>query len=136
MSKALGALKPFVHRASTRPLALIRFYRFLSSYEAVFYQSLGYLFDSISQERCNFIEVDWSAGSVDPNYFTAKASAQQAGRDVASFVHWLHQYFDLPYSNVHIIGHSLGGQAAGAAGRMIQNPKIARISGNLSKCSV
>ena len=116
--------------ASTRPLALIRCYSFSSSYEAVFYQSLGYLFDSISQERCNFIEVDWSAGSVDPNYFTAKASAQQAGRDVASFIHWLHQYFDLPYSYVHIIGHSLGGQAAGAAGRMIQNPKIARISGN------
>ena len=94
--KSSWRIETLVDRASTRPLALIRFYRFLSSYEAVFYQSLGYLFDFISQERCNFIEVDWSAGSVDPNYFTAKASAQQAGRDVASFVHWLHQYFELP----------------------------------------
>jgi len=85
--------------------------------------------EMLKYEKCNFIEVDWSAGSVNPNYFTAKNSAQQAGRDVASFVHWLHQNYQLSYSNVHIIGHSLGGQAAGAAGREIQNPKIARISG-------
>ena len=75
--------------------------------------------------------MDWSDGSVDPNYFSAKLSSQQVGRDVADFVIWLHNNFGLAYSNVHIIGHSLGGQAAGAAGREIQNPRIGRISGKV-----
>ena len=33
---------------------------------------------------------------------------------------------------MHIIGHSLGGQAAGAAGKYIQKPRIGRISGELA----
>ena len=39
--KSSWRIETLVDRASTRPLALIRFYSFLSSCEAVFYQSLG-----------------------------------------------------------------------------------------------
>ncbi|XP_067951334.1 pancreatic lipase-related protein 2-like [Watersipora subatra] len=80
-------------------------------------------------EDCNFIEVDWSEESVNINYAEAKLSAQQVGKNTAEFIIWLHDNFGLDYSLVHIIGHSLGGQAAGAAGKYLQNPPIGRISG-------
>lgn len=84
------------------------------------------------QELCNFIEVDWSAGSLNLNYKEAKLSAQQVGRETASFIQWLHDQFGLQYKDVHVIGHSLGAQAAGAIGKNIQHPKIGRISGMAS----
>lgn len=84
------------------------------------------------QMECNFIEADWSSGSVQGNYIKAKNSAQRAGRETADFLIWLHEHFGLEYKDVHVIGHSLGGQAAGALGAVIQNPKIGRISGLLT----
>ena len=83
------------------------------------------------QESCNFIQADWGAGSWNINYMAAKQSAQQAGTEIAGFLNWLHQEFGLKYQDVHVIGHSLGAQAAGALGKYIQSPKIARISGTI-----
>lgn len=65
------------------------------------------------------------------NYFSAKASAQQVGKDVADFLKWLNEKFGLRYSDVHLIGHSLGGQAAGSAGKHVGGRRIGRISGDM-----
>lgn len=70
------------------------------------------------------------------NYVEARNSAQQAGKDTADLLRWLHDNFGLQYKDIHVIGHSLGGQAAGAVGKHIQNPKIGRISGKTCSHSV
>lgn len=83
----------------------------------------------LNKEDVNFVEVDWMRGSVNVNYFSAMRIAQEVGKEVADYIKWLNENFGVQFKDVHIIGHSLGGQAAGAAGKYIQNPKLGRISG-------
>jgi len=66
---------------------------------------------------------------MNPNYILAANAAQSVGKEIASLVLWLQKMAALNLKDVHVIGHSLGGQAVGAVGRYIQNPRVGRITG-------
>ena len=75
----------------------------------------------------NVIIVDWGHGSK-TDYQHAAANTFVVGAETALLLKNLHNNHGLKYSDVHIIGHSLGAQTAGHVGHAI--PHIARISGN------
>lgn len=54
------------------------------------------------------------------------------GRQLAKFCIFLSMYTDIPLSNIHFIGHSLGAQVAAYAGALVQKElyqKVGRITG-------
>ncbi|XP_015793291.2 inactive pancreatic lipase-related protein 1 [Tetranychus urticae] len=77
----------------------------------------------------NVFGVDWSNGAKTINYFQAVANTRVVGAALAHFIKKLNQISGLKFSNVHLIGHSLGAHVSGYAGERIQNPKIGRITG-------
>lgn len=78
------------------------------------------------------MEADWSKGSTHYNYFEAKKASGKAGAEVVDLLLWLHEEFGLRYEDVHLIGHSLGSQVAGAVGKVFKSPKIGRITGRIT----
>jgi len=64
----------------------------------------------------NVFTVDWGLGAGTINYILARNRVNEVGQVVAQFIDFL-QAFGLPYSSVSVIGHSLGAQVAGAAGK-------------------
>ncbi|KAL4219799.1 hypothetical protein ACF0H5_020211 [Mactra antiquata] len=74
----------------------------------------------------NVIIVDWGHGSR-TDYQHAAANTFVVGAEIAYLLEFLHSDHGLQYSDVHIIGHSLGAQTAGHVGHAI--PNIGRISG-------
>jgi hypothetical protein len=72
--------------------------------------------------------VDWSGGSFDP-YDQAVVNTQVVGAVISELVKALHNTTPLDYSNVHLIGHSLGSHICGFAGERI--PGLGRITGKL-----
>lgn len=83
----------------------------------------------VLQEDANFIVVDWSIGASNTNYYVAKNSAHNTGKEIAKFLQWLDTEYDLNYADIHIISHSLGCQVAGAVGRAVGDSEIRRITG-------
>ncbi|XP_063819416.1 pancreatic lipase-related protein 2-like [Pseudophryne corroboree] len=77
-------------------------------------------------EDVNCLCVDWGGGSL-ALYGQAANNIRVVGAEVAYFISTLEHKFGYSPSNVHIIGHSLGGHAAGEAGR--RHPGIGRITG-------
>ena len=82
----------------------------------------------IFQNDMNVIVVDWSGGSFDP-YDQAVANTRVVGAVISELVIALHNTTQLDYSNVHLIGHSLGSHICGFAGERI--PGLGRITGKL-----
>ena len=78
----------------------------------------------------NVIIVYWPGGAT-AGYFQAAGNTRLVGAQVAYLIEQLRKYQRLPYSNVHILGFSLGGQIAGFAGRKLREKghRIARITG-------
>ena len=74
----------------------------------------------------NVIVVDWSGGSFD-QYDQAVANTRVVGAVISELVKALHNTTQLDYSNVHLIGHSLGSHICGFAGERI--PGLGRITG-------
>ena len=74
------------------------------------------------------IGVDWAYGARKVNYCRATANARVVGSQLAAFILTM-QTLGLNLANVHLIGHSLGAQVTGYAGRLLQNPKVGRITG-------
>ncbi|XP_063289826.1 pancreatic triacylglycerol lipase-like [Pelobates fuscus] len=80
----------------------------------------------LSVEDVNCFCVDWSGGSR-TLYTQASNNIRVVGAEVAYFIDILSSNFGYSPSNVHVIGHSLGAQAAGEVGKRRRG--IARITG-------
>lgn len=68
----------------------------------------------------NVIVVDWSVISSNVNYFGVVDLIEDLGFLLAEFVRFLHLKAHLYFGDVYVIGHSLGAQIAGSAGKQIQ----------------
>ncbi|XP_038055929.1 pancreatic lipase-related protein 2-like [Patiria miniata] len=80
----------------------------------------------------NVISVDWKDGadpSFLPDYCQARQNIRVVARQIVNLLQqMLNQYSDFDLADVHLIGHSLGGQMAGYVGQHMSG-QIGRISG-------
>ncbi|KAL0821912.1 hypothetical protein ABMA28_005310 [Loxostege sticticalis] len=78
----------------------------------------------------NFIAVDWSRLIAFPWYITAVRNTRFMGTQLADFVEFL-QRSGVPATSLHVIGFSLGAEAAGFAGKELRTRGIwlGRITG-------
>jgi pimeloyl-ACP methyl ester carboxylesterase len=97
----------------------------------------GWVLDSLAAldhaEPTNAISVDWRDGAATLDYPQAASNTQLVGRQIANFIFELlkRNIVDAP-SQIHVSGHSLGGQTAGYAGKYfsrISGSKIGKITG-------
>eukprot|EP00794_Sanderia_malayensis_P008107 gene8107-8976_t len=81
-------------------------------------------------EDANVVVVHWKNGAKFP-YHQASGNVRLVGVQAGHLVELMNRDFGLNFSNVHLIGFSLGAQIAGYAGRYLSgnNHKIARITG-------
>ncbi|XP_037955369.1 phospholipase A1-like [Teleopsis dalmanni] len=70
----------------------------------------------LEQEDCNVIVVDYSS-ALGP--IAVDDRAPYIGSIIADFIMVLHTYFDVKLSQIHLVGFSMGAQAAGFAGQYI-----------------
>lgn len=84
-------------------------------------------------EDCNVIVVDWRGGSQQGNYIRSAGSTALVGRQASLVLqHLLNIYSNtLSPEDVHVIGHSLGGQVAGFVGRHFRN-QTGRLLGRIT----
>jgi triacylglycerol lipase len=82
------------------------------------------------QTKSNVITVDWRYGAKQ-SYFQAVANSRVAGAATAHVMNVLHETFGANYSNMYMIGWSLGAHVAGYAGEEIKSSGnlIGRITG-------
>jgi len=71
-------------------------------------------------EDFNVIVCDWSRISSNINYYKVAKTVEDMGALLADLVRYLHQEADMHYDDVYVIGHSLGAQIAGSAGKQIK----------------
>ncbi|XP_062141977.1 phospholipase A1 [Drosophila sulfurigaster albostrigata] len=71
-------------------------------------------------EDFNIVVCDWSKISSNVNYFGVADMVEDLGFLLAEFVRHLHMRAGLNYDDVYLIGHSLGAQIAGSAGKQIK----------------
>jgi len=83
----------------------------------------------LKREDLNVIFVDWERGATFP-YFQATGDTRLVGRMIAYLVDMIHNETGLEYSNMHLIGFSLGAHVVGYAGQDTQRRgnKIGRIT--------
>ena len=74
----------------------------------------------------NVIAVDWRSGALNLNYFKSAANTRLVGAQIGLMVNALKKTYKIKAKYVHIIGHSLGAQTAGYAGKTIS--KLGRIT--------
>ncbi|XP_034097571.1 phospholipase A1 [Drosophila albomicans] len=68
----------------------------------------------------NVIVVDWSASSANINYFSVVKLIEEFGAQLVQFTRELNRRFGASYDDMYLIGHSLGAQIAGAAGKRLK----------------
>ena len=86
----------------------------------------------------NVILVDWNSLSALPWYSAAVKNCHVVGKYLAKFLHYLDSV-GIPLSNMHVIGFSLGAEAAGFTGQYLRSskaPRLSRITGNFTKYKV
>jgi len=76
----------------------------------------------------NVISLDWEEMASQPWYSSAVKNCKVAGSVAAHFLNWLVQQNQASWNKIHIIGSSLGGHAAGYAGRFCREPP-SRVTG-------
>ncbi|XP_034248167.1 lipoprotein lipase-like [Thrips palmi] len=81
----------------------------------------------IAQAKYNVIFVDWSKAAA-PLYPIPLMLVSEVGRMVAYQLDAWHEAGALSIDTVYLVGHSLGGQAAGFAGKFLTKGKIPRIT--------
>nr|ABC48945.1 yolk protein 3 [Glossina morsitans morsitans] len=74
----------------------------------------------LSHGDYNVIICDWSNHAANINYFHVVHLIETFGTKVAEFTHKLHEKVGIDYDDIYLIGHSLGAQIAGAAGKRLQ----------------
>lgn len=77
---------------------------------------------------CNYILLDWSAGSHTINYLAARNRVNQVGAVLAQFIDWINTR-GTPFSAITVTGSSLGAHVAGAAGKRTTRGRIHGIIG-------
>ncbi|XP_065356581.1 phospholipase A1 2-like [Calliphora vicina] len=65
----------------------------------------------------NVIIADWSSHAANINYFHVVRLIETFGAYVAQFTNYLAEKAQIKYDDIYLIGHSLGAQIAGAAGK-------------------
>ncbi|XP_003740146.1 inactive pancreatic lipase-related protein 1-like [Galendromus occidentalis] len=73
----------------------------------------------------NFIFVSWSRGSM-TGYWTAAANTRIVGAEIALLIEKIIETFNYRKSDIHLLGHSLGGHIIGYAGRRM--PGLRRLT--------
>ncbi|XP_067624474.1 phospholipase A1 VesT1.02-like isoform X2 [Eurosta solidaginis] len=68
----------------------------------------------------NIIIVNWSASATNVNYFAVVKMIEGFGTQLARFTQQLKRMVNADYDDMYLIGHSLGAQIAGAAGKLIK----------------
>ncbi|XP_068154425.1 phospholipase A1 [Drosophila tropicalis] len=67
----------------------------------------------------NVIVTDWSTNSANINYFSVVKLIESFGAQLVQFTRELNRQFQANYDDMYLIGHSLGAQIAGAAGKRL-----------------
>ncbi|XP_055386432.1 phospholipase A1-like [Condylostylus longicornis] len=83
----------------------------------------------LSVGRYNVIIVDWGTIANTINYVKARYSVPSVALQVADFIDFLHREGKMNFSDLIVIGHSLGAHVAGIAGQEVKTGKIPIIYG-------
>ncbi|XP_012218278.1 pancreatic lipase-related protein 2 [Linepithema humile] len=83
----------------------------------------------LRRTSCNVILVDWPKLTTLPWYVTAVRNTRIIGPHLARMMSWLDAQKAVPLSKIHVIGFSLGAEAAGFMGKALAPRKIGRITG-------
>ena len=86
-----------------------------------------FVFDHF-QGDFNVIVTDWGHGAL-TDYQHAAANTHVVGAEIAQLLTHLHDNYGLRYTDVHLIGHSLGAQISGHVGHRVSG--LARITGGV-----
>lgn len=73
--------------------------------------------DTVPPSDYNVIVCDWSVISSNVNYYSVVEMVEDLGRLLVDLVSFLQLRTGLNYNDVYLIGHSLGAQIAGSAGK-------------------
>jgi len=84
--------------------------------------------DYFSTGNYNIFTVDWQNLAESPWYNTASKNTKLVGQKTAKFIDWLVKDIGIEWDDIHVLGSSLGAQAAGYTGRFTGS-KIGRITG-------
>lgn len=88
------------------------------------YGTIGWLKTLIGEllrsEDQNVIVVDWSVGA-GPPYTQAVANIRLVGAQVAYLLYSLNKFADVPATDFHLIGHSIGAHLCGHAGTYLRD---------------
>ena len=86
----------------------------------------------LRKDDMNVIIVDWAQGAL--SYHFAFGNVRLVGMQITKLVELMNSQFGLGFSNVHLVGYSMGGQLVGHAGKFLRrnNHTIGRITGNRS----
>ncbi|GBP49664.1 Pancreatic lipase-related protein 3 [Eumeta japonica] len=77
----------------------------------------------------NIISVDYNPIAREPCYFQAAANVQLVGKCTAQLIDTLVEKHNFPLSIFHVVGFSLGGQAAGAISNYLKSGMLDRVTG-------
>ncbi|BFF93177.1 phospholipase A1 2 [Drosophila madeirensis] len=72
----------------------------------------------------NVIVADWSASSANVNYFSVVQLIEVFGAQLAQFARSLNRRYGASFDSMYLIGHSLGAQIAGAAGKRLKPDQV------------
>ncbi|KRJ98775.1 phospholipase A1 [Drosophila yakuba] len=72
----------------------------------------------------NVIVADWSSSSANINYFSVVKLIETLGAQLAQFIRDLNRQFGADFDNMYLIGHSLGAQIAGSAGKRLKPNQV------------
>jgi len=72
----------------------------------------------------NVIVADWSASSANINYFSVVNLIETFGAQLAQFTRELNRQFGADFDSMYLIGHSLGAQIAGSAGKRLKPDQV------------
>lgn len=72
------------------------------------------------------VTVDWSLAAYPP-YAQAVANIRLAGAATGYLLHMLAEYYEVPLSSIHLVGHSLGAHLMGYAGDFVKKRRIQKV---------
>ncbi|XP_063431169.1 inactive pancreatic lipase-related protein 1-like isoform X1 [Mytilus trossulus] len=79
-------------------------------------------------ENMNVVVVTWGPGAAFPNYDQAVANTRMVGTQIRLIIDMMVDHARAKFSDIHLIGHSLGAHTAGFTGWLLHG-RLARISG-------
>lgn len=87
----------------------------------------------LSRGPYNVILVNWPRLAVLPWYITAVKNAKIIGSYLAHMMSWLEAQKAVPLSKIHVIGFSLGAEAAGFLGKALAPRKVSKVIRSANK---